>query len=823
MADATSPTLPVTQTPLPDSTGSQHQVSEASDYGDDDEMALQIRPVAVLVDASQLVYVQQQFAATSAASPCSIFADHFDFAELGAGSFGAVVAASFRQGDGDKATVQRVAFKLHPVRSLVPDESVMAYMLHPANKVDATNHALALHQMRQSAVGAALRQHAQILGEVYIDQVFRSVFGHLNTYAAPVVMSNASQICRFDINMDKSLASSNNVDAVVKKAVVKLRDRVMQHDRISRTQLCTTGTAGGGSSSCDATAAATASGTLDDSTPCSMVLCVARMPAMAGTLERFLRELPRAHSSTGGGGGTQPSPNERAVVAQIVSIEVRNALAHLLCSLHVTGFVLMHSHNDAHVKNALFDRLPPLDSGSDNADNARFIRYFIAQETPFVLQLRNNVVFKWADFGLSYLEVPHGVFNDENNVQVISLGDNVFAPGACTEFAPSFDVQRLGWSVLSALHRFHHNVLELPLYHRSLLAVLLRMIMRTSELVDPRRGYFIEALQQHVAVDEIYSTTISYLSQAIRVASVVPPPAPESMKLADMDARQREIIRAAPDIMGIECTMPVGLRRVGDPVPFSVLRMPEMQELNFDTHVHFAALDPRLLECNLIGTRFQHLCTSTNSIAKVMHAFAPSMLSHMVLPHPTESAAGLAHATATTASGGGGGGGSLTRFAPATRTSRTSSTPHLSAMSTNAAAAVVFNAEETRFIEVLQSFYYMIINNTAFRHVLFNDTENNTQYTAMTIPPSSDIGAERHPHTTQRFCLLHGNAQMQLEDCMFPMTPGKLVVVTPGLLHDITNMSHNEPLLLLSSYNPPLHSITAHHQTKLDAMRAEQS
>lgn len=107
-----------------------------------------------------------------------------------------------------------------------------------------------------------------------------------------------------------------------------------------------------------------------------------------------------------------------------------------------------------------------------------------------------------------------------------------------------------------------------------------------------------------------------------------------------------------------------------------------------------------------------------------------------------------------------------------------------------------------------------------FRQVLW--TGVHSQLVIMTIPPGGEIGAETHDHTDQILTFVSGIGEADVAGETKPVTPGDLVAVAAGALHNVRNTGVN-PLVLYTVYAPPEHAEGAVHATKADADVAEES
>lgn len=106
------------------------------------------------------------------------------------------------------------------------------------------------------------------------------------------------------------------------------------------------------------------------------------------------------------------------------------------------------------------------------------------------------------------------------------------------------------------------------------------------------------------------------------------------------------------------------------------------------------------------------------------------------------------------------------------------------------------------------------IANTNFRTVLF--TGDRSQLVVMNIPIGDEIGEEAHPAVEQTIFILSGQASVTLDGEVTQNSAGDVIVVTPGVEHNLTN-SGDEPLKLYTVYAPANHLDGRIHVTKQDA------
>ena len=104
--------------------------------------------------------------------------------------------------------------------------------------------------------------------------------------------------------------------------------------------------------------------------------------------------------------------------------------------------------------------------------------------------------------------------------------------------------------------------------------------------------------------------------------------------------------------------------------------------------------------------------------------------------------------------------------------------------------------------------------NTNFRQVLF--TGKNSQLVVMSIPPGGEVGQETHKFTEQVLYFQSGTGEAILHGKTTQVSPGDVVIVTPGTQHNFRNTG-KVPLQITTTYAPPNHIDGRMHKTKADA------
>ncbi|MBE6024376.1 MAG: cupin domain-containing protein [Cellulosilyticum sp.] len=116
-------------------------------------------------------------------------------------------------------------------------------------------------------------------------------------------------------------------------------------------------------------------------------------------------------------------------------------------------------------------------------------------------------------------------------------------------------------------------------------------------------------------------------------------------------------------------------------------------------------------------------------------------------------------------------------------------------------------------------------NNSNFRLALW--TGDHFQVTLMSIQPGDDIGLERHPDTDQFIRIEQGKGVVMMGDnpnapnFQQTVSENDAFVIPAGKWHNLTSIG-SVPLKLYSIYAPIQHPFGTVHETKADAMAAEE-
>jgi mannose-6-phosphate isomerase-like protein (cupin superfamily) len=110
--------------------------------------------------------------------------------------------------------------------------------------------------------------------------------------------------------------------------------------------------------------------------------------------------------------------------------------------------------------------------------------------------------------------------------------------------------------------------------------------------------------------------------------------------------------------------------------------------------------------------------------------------------------------------------------------------------------------------------------NNYFRQVLF--TGVHAQLVLMSLKPNEDIGLEVHPDVDQFFRFESGEGKVIIDGGEHLVKDGVAVIVPAGSQHNVINTSAEKELKLYTIYSPPNHPDGTIHQTKAEAMAAEE-
>lgn len=112
------------------------------------------------------------------------------------------------------------------------------------------------------------------------------------------------------------------------------------------------------------------------------------------------------------------------------------------------------------------------------------------------------------------------------------------------------------------------------------------------------------------------------------------------------------------------------------------------------------------------------------------------------------------------------------------------------------------------------------VANTNFRKVLY--TGKNTQLVLMSIAVGSEIGSEVHTENDQFFRFEAGKGQVFIDDSVYEVGDGDVIIVPAGAKHNVVNVSETEALQLYTLYSPPHHKDGIIRATKEEAEANEE-
>lgn len=111
--------------------------------------------------------------------------------------------------------------------------------------------------------------------------------------------------------------------------------------------------------------------------------------------------------------------------------------------------------------------------------------------------------------------------------------------------------------------------------------------------------------------------------------------------------------------------------------------------------------------------------------------------------------------------------------------------------------------------------------NNNFRKVLF--TGKNIQLVVMSLLPNEEIGNEMHENVDQFFRVEEGSLKFVIDNGAEEITAGEdeVVIIPAGTWHNVINYGSTSAKLY-TIYAPANHPDKTVHETKADAMKAEE-
>ncbi|OGY38814.1 MAG: hypothetical protein A2418_02760 [Candidatus Brennerbacteria bacterium RIFOXYC1_FULL_41_11] len=109
--------------------------------------------------------------------------------------------------------------------------------------------------------------------------------------------------------------------------------------------------------------------------------------------------------------------------------------------------------------------------------------------------------------------------------------------------------------------------------------------------------------------------------------------------------------------------------------------------------------------------------------------------------------------------------------------------------------------------------------NSYFRRELFTGSES--QLVLMSLNPHEDIGEEIHSGIDQILFFVEGSGKAIIDGSEIQIQENDVLFIRRGSKHNVVNTS-SEKMKLVSVYSPPEHARGTVHQTKSQAIDAEQ-
>lgn len=113
----------------------------------------------------------------------------------------------------------------------------------------------------------------------------------------------------------------------------------------------------------------------------------------------------------------------------------------------------------------------------------------------------------------------------------------------------------------------------------------------------------------------------------------------------------------------------------------------------------------------------------------------------------------------------------------------------------------------------------LTLENNNFRKVLY--TLQGMQLVLMSLKPGEEIGAEVHPENDQFFRFESGNWKVLIDESVYEVEDGSVIIVPKGSNHNVINTSDTEELKMYTIYTPAHHKDGVIHATKAIAEEAE--
>ena len=113
----------------------------------------------------------------------------------------------------------------------------------------------------------------------------------------------------------------------------------------------------------------------------------------------------------------------------------------------------------------------------------------------------------------------------------------------------------------------------------------------------------------------------------------------------------------------------------------------------------------------------------------------------------------------------------------------------------------------------------LTIKNSYFRQVLF--TGQYAQLVLMSLKSGEDIGKEVHNNVDQFFRFEAGTGKVIIGNEEYEVKDGDVIIVPAGSEHNIINTGSSD-LKLYTLYSPPNHPDKTIHETREEAMDAEE-
>lgn len=87
---------------------------------------------------------------------------------------------------------------------------------------------------------------------------------------------------------------------------------------------------------------------------------------------------------------------------------------------------------------------------------------------------------------------------------------------------------------------------------------------------------------------------------------------------------------------------------------------------------------------------------------------------------------------------------------------------------------------------------YVVIDNATLKGLVVSKT---------ILHPTKETTGHKHPGQEEVYQFTHGHGRMQLDEHIFPVRPGDVVLIEDGVFHKVYNDSHFEDLVFVCVFD----------------------